>query len=198
MADDLKVTISKLEARKTQSNIRKELAAKTLPAAQHVAAYAAEIVQKSSKTSPIVSLYNAIGNEFDLAPLAAELRILGVELCMPVVVKNGAALIFRKWPEDCEMVEDLFRILAPSDAHADVQPDIVIVPLLAFDRKGYRLGYGGGFYDRSLAELGDKIVSIGVGFAGQEMFKVPTGKFDTAVNYILTEKEFFGTEMDRI
>lgn len=190
MADELKVTISKLEARKTQSSIRRALASDTLPAAQEVAKYAADIVKKSTKDNPTISLYNAIGNEFDLAPLAAELRKLNANLCMPVVVKIGAALAFREWPEDCEMVEDLFRILAPSDAHKQVQPDIVLVPLLAFDRQGFRLGYGGGFYDRSLAELGNSIVSIGVGFAGQEMSKVPTGEFDSAVHYILTEDEF--------
>lgn len=190
MADELNVTVSKLEARKIQSSIRRDLASDTMPAAQKVAKYAADIVSKSSNHKPIISLYNAIGNEFDLAPLAAELRKHDVTLCMPVVVKVGAALIFREWPENCEMVEDLFRILAPSDAHAEIKPDIVLVPLLAFDRQGYRLGYGGGFYDRSLAELGSSIVSIGVGFAGQEMQKVPTGEFDSAVDYILTEDEF--------
>lgn len=190
MADDIKLTIDKLEARKVQSGIRRDLATETQPAAQSVAQFAVEIVKKSSKDKPLVSLYNAIGNEFDLAPLAVELRKLGVELCMPVVVQSGTPLIFREWPENCEMVEDSFRILAPTDDNAQVYPDIVLVPLLAFDRMGFRLGYGGGFYDRTLAQMGDKIVSIGVGFAGQEMHKVPTGAFDSAVDYILTEQEF--------
>lgn len=189
MADDLKVTISKLEARKVQSGIRKKLAADAGSAFADICNYVDEITAKSPKQKPLISLYNAIGAEFDLTDLAAALRQKNVDLCMPVVVEIGGALIFRQWLEDSEMVEDLFRILSPSDANAQVHPDIVFVPLLAFDRKGFRLGYGGGFYDRTLAQLGDQIVSIGVGFAGQEMHKVPTGEFDSAVDYILTEKE---------
>ena len=190
MADNLKVTISKLEARKVQSGIRKTLAADAGSAFADICHYVDEIIAKSAKQKPLISLYNAIGAEFDLTELAAALRAKNVELCMPVVVEIGGPLIFREWQQDSEMVEDLFHILSPSDANQQVQPDIVFVPLLAFDRKGYRLGYGGGFYDRTLAQLGDQIVSIGVGFAGQEMHKVPTGAFDNAVNYILTEKEF--------
>lgn len=190
MADDLKVTISKLEARKVQSGIRKQLAADVGSAFADICKHIDEIIAKSPRKAPLISLYNAIGAEFDLTELAAALRKKNVSLCMPVVVEIGGALIFREWQEDSEMVEDLFRILAPSDDNEQVHPDIVFVPLLAFDRKGFRLGYGGGFYDRTLAQLGDQIVSIGVGFAGQEMHKVPTGEFDSAVDYILTEKEF--------
>lgn len=190
MADNLKVTISKLEARKVQSGIRKTLAADAGSAFADICQYVDEIIAKSAKQKPLISLYNAIGAEFDLIELAAALRAKGVKLCMPVVIEIGGALIFREWQEDSEMVEDLFRILAPSDANEEVHPDVVFVPLLAFDRNGFRLGYGGGFYDRTLARLADEIVSIGVGFAGQEMQKVPTGEFDSAVNYILTEKEF--------
>ncbi|PCI87185.1 MAG: 5-formyltetrahydrofolate cyclo-ligase [Hyphomicrobiales bacterium] len=190
MADDLKVTISKLEARKVQSGIRKKLAADAGSAFGDICKYIDEITAKSPQETPLISLYNAIGAEFDLTELAAALRQKNVNLCMPVVVEIGGPLIFREWLEDSEMVEDLFRILSPSDANEQVHPDIVFVPLLAFDRKGFRLGYGGGFYDRTLAQLGEEIVSIGVGFAGQEMHKVPTGEFDSAVDYILTEKEF--------
>ena len=190
MADDLKVTISKLEARKVQSGIRKTLAADAGSAFADICKYVDEVIAKSDKQKPLISLYNAIGAEFDLQPLATALRHKNVELCMPVVVEIGGPLIFRQWQADSEMVEDLFRILSPSDANKQVHPDIVFVPLLAFDRQGYRLGYGGGFYDRTLAQLGDQIISIGVGFAGQEMHKVPTGEFDNAVDYILTENEF--------
>lgn len=190
MVDSLKVTISKLEARKVQSGIRKQLAADAGSAFKDICQCIDEILAKSPQQNPTISLYNAIGAEFDLSELAIALRGKNIRLCMPVVVEIGGALIFREWQENSEMVEDLFHILAPSAANEQLQPDIIFVPLLAFDRRGYRLGYGGGFYDRTLGQLGDDIVSIGVGFAGQEMQKVPTGKFDNAVDYILTETEF--------
>lgn len=190
MVDNLDIVISKLEARKVQSDIRKKLAADNHEAAQIVCNSIDLILAKTNLQKPIVAIYNAIGAELDLIPLAEQLLKRDIKLCMPVVVEKGAALIFRQWQPTSEMAEDSFKIMVPSDTNEQIQPDIILVPLLAFDRTGYRLGYGGGFYDRTLAQLGNQIVSIGIAFAGQEMPNVPTGEFDTKLNYILTENEF--------
>jgi len=99
-------------------------------------------------------------------------------------------LTFREWKQDQPLEEGTWDIPVPTEEAAEVKPDVLLVPLLAFDRKGYRLGYGGGFYDRTidLARAERDIVTVGVAFSGQEVKKVPHGEHDQPLDWVLTER----------
>lgn len=195
MADEFKLTAEKLTAdkiaaRKRQASARKNMAAQSPNAADDICKFIDPILNLSPNKSPNIALYNAIGSELNLAVFATQLRHMHIKLCLPVVMQKNAPLIFREWPLDSQMVNDEFNILAPTNVQKQVKPDIIFVPLLAFDQQGFRLGYGGGFYDRTLMQLGKTILSIGVGFAAQLVNQVPRGEFDCAVDYLLTEQKF--------
>ena len=190
MADEHKLTADKYAARKRQAQARKIMAAQSPKAANDICKFIEPIINLSATKKPIIALYNAIGSELKLNAFATQLRQENIKLCLPVVVQKNAPLIFREWLTDWKMSHDEFNILAPTTAHKQVTPDVIFVPLLAFDRHGYRLGYGGGFYDRTLAKFGKNVISIGVGFAAQQVNQMPRGEFDRAVDYLLTEQEF--------
>ncbi|NRA86903.1 MAG: 5-formyltetrahydrofolate cyclo-ligase, partial [Rhizobiales bacterium] len=155
---------------------------------------ATESISISNVQLPIIALYGAIGSELDVSILRDALIKQGVKVVLPVVVKKHAPLVFRQWQIGCEMSKDLFDILTPSAANPELVPNIILLHLLAFDEDGGRLGYGGGFYDRTLGQLGDQVITIGVGFAGQKIQKVPMGLHDKRVDYILTENELLKIE----
>jgi 5-formyltetrahydrofolate cyclo-ligase len=109
-------------------------------------------------------------------------------LCLPVVQGRGLPLQFRAWHPGVALVEGPFRAMVPA-AGDWLEPEVLIVPMLAFDRRGYRLGYGGGFYDRTLAALratGPRL-AIGFAFAVQEVEEVPTDATDEPLDMIVTE-----------
>ena len=143
-----------------------------------------------------VSGYWPMGSELDLRPLLKKLHERGNRLCLPVVVRSGARLSFRLWQPGDELEPAGFGTQVPAESQPDVIPNVLLVPLLAFDREGYRLGYGGGFYDRTLAHWREKrdILAIGIAFAGQEMSAVPRGKHDQALDLIATEEEIIRPE----
>lgn len=134
-----------------------------------------------------VAGYMPIGTEID--PLAV-MRAHAGEVCVPVVVERGRPLQFYRWTPDCDMVVGEFGIMVPRVA-AIVRPQVLIVPLLSFDRRGYRLGYGGGFYDRTLAELrrNAPVTAIGFAFSGQEVEEVPIEPTDQPLDLIVTQDE---------
>jgi 5-formyltetrahydrofolate cyclo-ligase len=107
---------------------------------------------------------------------------------VPVILGPGQALKFREWTPGCAMEEGAFRAFIPVEG-AWVEPEVVIVPLVAFDARGYRLGYGGGFYDRTLEGLRARRPTIAVGFAfdAQEMAEVPIEDTDQKLDFIVTE-----------
>jgi len=145
----------------------------------------------STLVSPadVVAGYMPIGSEIDCLPLLRMLAADGVPLCLPVVVAPGAPLTFRRWSPGDALALGTFGISEPTDAAPEVVPQTLLVPMLAFDRQGRRLGYGGGYYDRTLEALraADDIVAIGVAFAGQLRDKVPVGEGDQPLDWILTE-----------
>lgn len=141
------------------------------------------------RTPPaVVSGFMPIGDEIDVTALMEQLAGQGFELCLPVIVKKAAPLEFRKWQPGTALEEKAWGIREPGAMSEVRVPDIVLVPLLAFDAEGYRLGYGGGFYDRSLAEIGAQkpVTAIGVAFAEQEVPSVPRDRFDQRLDWILT------------
>jgi len=123
--------------------------------------------------------------EADLRPLCVLLAGAGRDVLLPETTPKGQPLVFRRWKPDRAMLPGRFGTMHP-DGAVD-RPDMVLVPLLAFDRSGNRLGYGGGYYDRTLAAL--RCRSIGFAFAWQEVAQVPLGAYDEPLDWIVTEKE---------
>lgn len=137
-----------------------------------------------------VAAYVAIGDEADPAPLIAVLTQHGCKLALPRVVAPGTALSFRPWSLGDPLVPGAYDIPEPT-ASDEVIPDFVIVPLLAFSPDGHRLGYGGGYYDRTLAALrvqNPSIVAIGLAFAAQEVTNLPVESDDQPLDWIVTER----------
>jgi 5-formyltetrahydrofolate cyclo-ligase len=133
----------------------------------------------------VLSGYMPMRTEIDPLPaMAAHLGPVGV----PVIMGAGMPLRFREWSPGCAMEEGPFKALIPVEG-AWVVPSVLIVPMLAFDARGYRLGYGGGFYDRTLQGLraAGPVVAIGFAFAGQEVGNVPVDGFDQRLDMVVTE-----------
>ncbi len=139
----------------------------------------------------IVAGYSPINSELDPFPLMDSLACKGALLSLPVVIARDQALIFRAWEPNEKLVRGQYGIFQPSSDAPDVDPDIVLVPLAAFDRAGHRIGYGRGYYDRTLQNLRaiKKITVIGVAFAAQEIDIVPAFSHDEQLDCVLTEHE---------
>ncbi len=136
----------------------------------------------------VVSGFLAIGEEIDPSPLMRRLIAEGYRLCLPVMEGKGKPLVFRAWSPGEPLAETMWGIREPLQGSPVLDPDIVLGPLLAFDATGYRLGYGGGFYDRTLARLRalKPIVSIGIAFDEQRVDAVPHAAYDERLDWVLT------------
>jgi 5-formyltetrahydrofolate cyclo-ligase len=141
----------------------------------------------------IVAGYSPIRSEIDPTPLMRKLAAQGAQLALPVITARDAPLIFRVWSPGVELVRGPLGILEPSPEAASVIPDILLVPLAAFDRSGHRIGYGAGHYDRTFAQLrpSKAVTAAGVAFAVQEIEAVPALPHDVALDYVLTETQSF-------
>jgi 5-formyltetrahydrofolate cyclo-ligase len=141
----------------------------------------------------IVSGYSPIRSEIDPQPLMRKLAEQGVKLALPAVLARGKSLAFRAWSPDDRLMMGPLGILEPSPAAAEVIPDIMLVPLAAFDPLGHRIGYGAGHYDYTLAHLRKMkaITAVGIGFAAQQIKAVPALAHDVALDYVLTETRMF-------
>jgi 5-formyltetrahydrofolate cyclo-ligase len=135
-------------------------------------------------TSSIIGGYWPIGSEVDLRPLLMQLIQRGFKCALPCVDSKG--LIFRLWNPSHPLVQGGFQLLEPLSTEPIVFPDILLLPLLAFDKKRHRLGYGQGHFDRYLHH--HKVLTIGVGFKGQGVEELPVQAHDFALDFILTEE----------
>ena len=141
--------------------------------------------------NPLISAYLPINSELNPNPLMFFLRDkYKAELCLPVIVRKGEALIFRSYSKDCEMEQGPFKTSHPKHGEA-LSPDVIISPLLAFDKKGFRLGYGGGFYDRTFA-LHKKSLKLGLAFSEQVLTNpLPKNEFDHPLDGVITPDKYW-------
>ncbi len=138
----------------------------------------------------VVSGYWPMGDEIDPRPLLQALSAAGCRLALPALRGPGQALDFRAWTPGDALVPAAFGTQEPAPDTPVLRPRLLLVPLLAFDAEGYRLGYGGGFYDRSLASLraqGD-ILAVGLAFATQAVAAVPRDGNDQRLDWLVTER----------
>ncbi len=169
----------KAAARKAAFLVRQDaFAAGQGQAAEHLAQVLADVCG-------VLAGYMPMRTEID--PLPAMSQYPG-RVCVPVVMGAGLPLAFREWAPDRPMIEGIFGARIPEQG-VWLVPDVLIVPLLAWDRRGFRLGYGGGFYDRTLQELRAMrpILAIGFAFAAQEVAQVPTDATDQPLDMVVTQ-----------
>ncbi len=134
----------------------------------------------------IVSAYWPFRGEPDLRPWLRSLRDRGLRVALPVVVAKKTPMIFRLWQQGGRLEHGVWNIPAPAEGEP-VQPDVVIAPVVGFDDGCYRLGYGGGFFDRTLATLPAATIAIGVGYAQARMPTIHPQPFDIPMRHIVTE-----------
>ncbi len=139
----------------------------------------------------VVSGYAPIRNELDPVPLMRVLAAKGARLALPVILARGHSLSFRAWSPGDRLTLGSLGIPEPSPVAAELVPDVMLVPLAAFDRTGHRIGYGGGYYDYTFSHLRKThhLIGVGLGFAVQETEAVPALAHDAALDYVLTERE---------
>ena len=146
----------------------------------------------------IVCGYAPIRSEFDPRPLMQKLEARGAVLALPVIGQRDAPLTVRRWHPEEPLVPGPHGILQPAAQSDVVFPDIVLVPLAAFDRAGHRIGYGAGYYDRTLAHLRDMddVSAVGLAFSVQEVDAVAAASHDERLDFVLTEREIIDFRRD--
>ena len=183
-------------ASQEKAELRREALARrdTLPAEARKAAaeaIAARAFPLVIAPGTIVSGFMPLKSEINPLPLLRKLADAGARLALPVVAGRGKPLIMRSWRWGAPLAAGVWGIREPGPEAPEVQPDILLVPLLAFDRSGYRIGYGAGYYDLTIAQLraNKPIVAVGIAFAAQEVETVPRTAFDARLDLVLTEKQ---------
>jgi len=140
----------------------------------------------------VVSVYWPIRSELNTRPLIEALHRKGAAVALPVMSAVRCPLVFRDFnPDEDELVKGPFGLSEPCASKPELKPDIVFAPLAAFDRKGVRLGYGGGIYDATLEKLraNREVPAIGLAYALQEADRVPALAHDQRLDYVVTERE---------
>ncbi len=140
-----------------------------------------------------VSGYAAFNSEIDPIRLIETFHCEQARIALPVVLGRGQPLEFRAWQPEDELEKGVLGISTPGEAAQKLRPELVLVPLLAFDGRGYRLGYGGGYFDLSLAELraAGKVIAVGLAFEDQRVRKLPVQRHDQRLDWIITEKQAY-------
>lgn len=142
----------------------------------------------SNLTPQYIAIFHPLKEEFNTIPLLHAIESHGYICLLPIIKKEQKEIEFAEWHKGDILEKGSFNLLQPKISANRHKPNLIITPLLAFDNKGNRLGYGGGYYDRFLAK--NKIKTIGIAFSIQEVKNIPTEKTDKKINAIITEKEF--------
>lgn len=175
-----------------KTDLRRTAAAhrRTLAYAGHGAALAGYAQDLAMVPGAVVAGYAAFRDEADPGALMQALADRGHSLALPVMQGKERPLVFRRWQAGDALVIHPYGMAEPAPQAEPVLPDVLLVPLLAFDGFGYRLGYGGGFYDRTLAALRAtrSVTAIGIAYAGQQLDAVPHDDLDQRLDAVLTEK----------
>jgi 5-formyltetrahydrofolate cyclo-ligase len=176
----------KAELRQTMRMRRRDLAALAPGAAE---AAALHLPLDDLPAFAVVAGYHALGSELSAWPTLRRLAAQGARIALPVASAPDAPLIFRAWSADQPLAPDAMTIPSPTGAAETLIPQLLIAPLLAFDAAGYRLGQGGGYYDRTLKALRSQgpVFVIGLAYAGQKIERVPREPHDQPLDAILTE-----------
>jgi 5-formyltetrahydrofolate cyclo-ligase len=193
MADEA-IEAVKAELRKDAHAVRAALSDEVrAEAAKLVATHFFESIAYAPED--VIAGYWRIRDELDCQPILIRLMDSGQKVVLPVVEGDEAPLDLRVWEADAPLYEAGFGTLAPSDLAPRAAPDIVLMPLLGFDSEGTRLGYGGGYYDRTLAVLPKRPMLVGLAFAAQELPHIPREPHDVPLDAIVTENgvRFFGS-----
>jgi 5-formyltetrahydrofolate cyclo-ligase len=145
----------------------------------------------SIKPGTIVSGFMPLKSEINPLPLMRKLAEQGARLALPMIAGRGKPLIMRAWEFGAPLDRGQWDIREPKSEAAAVEPDILLVPLLAFDRAGHRVGYGAGYYDLTITQLRARkpIMTVGLAFAAQEVPAVPATPRDARLDLVLTECE---------
>ena len=175
-------------------DLRKTLAAETPDAAERAALFPS----RPDRRCAVAAGYRARGREIDPWPSMLRLAKAGARLALPAADSADAPLIFRAFADGDPLAPDAFGIASPLPDAPEVTPDLVITPLLAFDRFGGRIGQGGGHYDRTLAALRARapVFVLGLAYAGQQVARLPLEPHDQRLDAILTEKAYIEAEKD--
>jgi len=189
MAQSTSIEDAKAELRR-QARARRE----ALPAGMRAAA--AQAIAARPFPIPLalkatVSGFMPIGSEINPIPLMRNLAALGAQLALPAVAGRGKPLTMRAFAFGQRLVPGTWGIREPVPEAPEVFPDVLLVPLLAFDRSGHRIGYGAGYYDLTIAAMRARkaISACGLAFAAQEIVNVPTTPRDVRLDLVLTERE---------
>lgn len=139
----------------------------------------------------IISGYRAMFQEVDVEPILTLCHVNGHALALPVVIDKGQPLAFRSYKPGDPLQGGRYGIEEPLPTVPFCEPDVLLIPLIAFDRRGARLGYGGGYYDRTVAALRCKkdVMAVGIALSAQEMPDIPLEPHDAMMDYVVTEKE---------
>ncbi|MDD3020788.1 MAG: 5-formyltetrahydrofolate cyclo-ligase [Alphaproteobacteria bacterium] len=146
-----------------------------------------------SSEESIISVYYPISSEVDIAPLVEKLWARGQTVCLPVIQGKAQPLLFAEWRRATQMTKGQMGIMEPVERHY-VDPDIVVVPLLAFDQQGNRIGYGQGHYDATLADLRARkqVWAVGAAYAEQAvLLALPREPHDQKLDFVVTEQRVF-------
>ena len=155
----------------------------------------ADVFERYIQLEPtrLIASFHAFRDELDPRLLTDRLRALGHKIALPSIIGKGQALAFHMYEPGDTLTPNPIGIQEPLRTATKVEPDIVLVPLLAFDLARNRLGYGGGYYDRTIAELKTRknILAIGIAYASQQVTAIPTGPHDVPLDKIITEVNIF-------
>jgi 5-formyltetrahydrofolate cyclo-ligase len=145
----------------------------------------------SIKPGTIVSGFMPMRSEINPLPLMRKLEAQGAQLALPVIQGRGKPLLMRAWSFGAPLEARQWGIKEPADDAPVVEPDVLLVPLACFDRAGHRVGYGAGYFDKTIRALRAKksVTAVGLAFAAQEIALVPATEFDEPLDLVLTERE---------
>lgn len=161
------------------------------PLAEQASSLLAQLLPALVPQGAIVGGYWSFRGEVDVVPALRALHQQGHSLCLPVIEAAEKPLYFRRWRPDEELEMGRYGIGIPKAGAPVFKPDVLVAPLVAFDRSGHRLGYGAGYYDRTLRQLRAEkpILAIGVGYACQQVEHIPASVLDEKLDMIVTEQE---------